>query len=526
MLPTVPETLARTADKYPGREALVYPEDGTRLTYAELDARATAFANALRAQGLSEGDVVSVALHNSVPMVVAIFGITRAGGVFSPVNYRLAPDEATYILDDSEAKLVLFDENTREMVEAIRDRLRSVEGFVYVDDDDDRPCPDYAEGFHDLLDGADDAPPATSTAWDDVWAIMYTSGTTGRPKGVLHTHGDATYHNLLMLGGMEYDDVSLVMMPLYHNAALNCSLLPTLNIGATSVVLSGFDPEYALELVDEEQVTSMSLPSRTWRQVLQARETGGFDGSSLTSIGYGTSDMPRPLLEELVETFGEIVSTAYGMTEMGPVATSIRAEDVVEKLGSVGRPLPNHDVRIVEPTATEDPENPVTAADTVPTGEEGEIVITGPCMMEGYLNKPEKTADAIRDGWFFTGDIGYQDDDGFVYLVDRVDDMIISGGENIYPTEVEEVLYDHDLVGDVGVVGTDDDQWGQAVTAYVLPAPDVEHDDFEAELDRFCRERDDLADFKRPRRYVLVDDLPRNPSGKIKRYKLRERAES
>jgi fatty-acyl-CoA synthase len=524
MLPTVPQTLARTANKHPEWEAIVYPETGTRLTYRELDGMATRFANALRERGVEKGDVVSVALHNSVPMIVAIFGITRAGGVFSPVNYRLAPSEAAYVLDDSAATVVLFDENTRGMIEGARDDLPDVEEYVYVNDDTDE-APEYAAGFHELLEGADETPPGVENAWDDLWAIMYTSGTTGRPKGVLHTHGDASYHNLPMMGGMEYDDVSLIMMPLYHNAALNCALLPSINLGATSVVLSGFDPDQALEVVDEEGVTSMSLPSRTWRQVLQARESGTFDGSSLTSIGYGTSDMPRPLLEDLIETFGEVVSTAYGMTEMGPVATSIRDQDVVEKLGSVGRALPNHEVRIVEPTSQEDPGDPVTPEDTVPTGEEGEIILAGPSMMSGYLNKPEKTDDAIRDGWFFTGDIGRLDEDGFLYLVDRVDDMIISGGENIYPTEVEEVLYDHELVEDVGVVGTDDDQWGEAVTAYVLTAPDTDPGELEEELDRFCRERDDLADFKRPRRYVFVDELPRNPSGKIQRYKLRDRAE-
>jgi len=523
MLPTIPETLARTAAKFPDREALVYPETDVRLTYAELDERATRLANALREHGVDEGDVVAVALHNSVPMVVAIFGVTRAGGVFSPVNYRLAPGEAEYVLNDSAASVLLFDSNTREMVESAREGLEHVERFVYTDDDTDA-TPAYAMGFHDLVGGAPATEPPVTRDWDDLWAIMYTSGTTGRPKGVLHTHGDATYHNLLMMGGMEYDDVSLVMMPLYHNAALNCALLPLMNVGATSVVLSGFDPDRALDVVDAEGVTSMSLPSRTWRQVLDAREEGEFDGSSLTSIGYGTSDMPRPLLEDLVETFGEIVSTAYGMTEMGPVATSIRDQDVVEKLGSVGRPLPNHAVRIVEPTSTEDPDDPVTPEDTVPAGEQGEIIIAGPCTMEGYLNRPEKTADAIRDGWFFTGDIGYLDEDGFLYLVDRVDDMIISGGENIYPTTVEEVLYDHEAVEDVGVVGAEDEQWGEAVTAYVLPASGADREDLEAELDRFCRERDDLADFKRPRRYVFVDELPRNPSGKIQRYKLRERA--
>jgi fatty-acyl-CoA synthase len=524
MLPTVPETLARTARKHPERKALVYPEADVRLSYAELDVRASRLATALRDHGVEEGDVVAAALHNSVPMVVAIFGITRAGAVFSPVNYRLAPEEAAYVLNDSGASALLFDSNTRGMVEGARDQLEDVETFVFTEDDAG-PTPDYATGFHEIVDAAPAEDPGVDRSWDDLWAIMYTSGTTGRPKGVLHTHGNATYHNLLMMSGMEYDDVSLVMMPLYHNAALNCALLPLVNVGATSVVLSGFDPDHALEVVDAEGITSMSLPSRTWRQVLEARAEGEFDGSSLTSIGYGTSDMPRPLLEDVIGAFGEIVSTAYGMTEMGPVATSIRDEDVVEKLGSVGRALPNHEVRVVEPTSRETPDDPVTPEDTVPTGEEGEIIIDGPCMMEGYLNRPEKTADAVREGWFFTGDIGYLDEDGFLYLVDRVDDMIISGGENIYPTDVEEVLYDHEAVADVGVVGTDDEQWGEAVTAYVLPATDADPDELESELDRFCREREDLADFKRPRRYVFVDELPRNPSGKIQRYKLRGGAE-
>jgi fatty-acyl-CoA synthase len=524
MLPTVPETLAQSAEKYPTDEALVYPEAGIRLEYAELDARATRFANVLRELGVSKGDTVSVMSHNSVPMVVSVYGIPRAGGVFSPVNYRLAPDEAAYIFDDSGAEVVCFDESVRGTVGNVREEL-TADRFVYFDDDSN-PVPEYAVGFHELLGDAVETPPAVSNDPGDVWAIMYTSGTTGRPKGVVHTHENATYHNMVMMGGMSRNRVGIIMMPLYHNAALNCSLLPGVNVGGKSVVLSGFDPEQALELVDEELVTSMSLPSRTWQQVLDSKEESDFEGESLESIGYGTSDMPPPLLEDLIDTFGEVVSTAYGMTEMGPVAVAIEPEDIVEKLGSVGVALPNHDARIVEPTSTEDPNDPVTPADTVPPGEEGEIILAGPCMMEGYLNRPEKTADAVREGWFFTGDLGYKDEDGFIYLVDRVDDMIISGGENIYPTEVEAVLYESDLVADAGVVGIDDDQWGEAVTAYVVPSEGTDPEGLEEKLDQYCLDSEQLAEFKRPRRYVFVDELPKNPSGKIQRYKLRDRTES
>jgi fatty-acyl-CoA synthase len=204
------------------------------------------------------------------------------------------------------------------------------------------------------------------------------------------------------------------------------------------------------------------------------------------------------------------------MTEMGPAATFITPDEVREHLGSVGRAAMNHEVRIVEPTEGEDPDDPVGPEDTVAQGETGEIILQGPPMMDGYHGQPEKTADAIRDGWFFTGDAGYLDEDGFLFLVDRIDDMIISGGENIYPTEVENVLYEHDGVAEAAVVGEDDDEWGERVVAYVVGEVTAE------QLETFCREHDGLADFKRPRAYYLRESLPRNPSGKIQKFKLRE----
>ncbi|ELY50364.1 long-chain-fatty-acid--CoA ligase [Natronolimnohabitans innermongolicus] len=519
-LPTLPETLSRTTQKYPDREAVVYPRKDVRLTYAEFDERVDRFANALRDRGVEPGDRVSLLLHNSAEFAVALFGLLRAGAVFNPINYRLAPSEVAYILDDSESTTLLFEAETRETVENGRDEFSTVEDYVYVDDDVE-DAPEYAAGFHDLLENADAGAPSVTVEPTDQYAIMYTSGTTGRPKGVVHSHRDATYHNMLYAGqmGLDFTDVGISAMPLYHNAELNCGLLARINLGAKTVILHDFDPRRTLEVVDEERATHLFVASRIWRQLLEtSRDLDSFDGASLELGVYGAAPMPPSLLEECIETFTEDYATAYGMTEMGPCATFILPFEVREHIESVGRAAPNHEVRIVEPTEDEDPNDPVGPEDTVETGETGEIILQGPPMMEEYWNAPEKTADAIRDGWFFTGDAGYLDEDGYLFLVDRIDDMIISGGENIYPTDVENVLYRHDGVVEVAVIGEDDEDWGERVVAYVVPDGELTAN----ELDEFCRESDDLAAFKRPRGYEFRDELPRNPSGKIQKYRLRE----
>ncbi|WP_436348088.1 long-chain-fatty-acid--CoA ligase [Natronorubrum sp. FCH18a] len=519
-LPTLPETLSRTTQKYPDREAIVYPRKDVRMTYTEFDERVDRFANALRDRGVEPNDRVSLFLHNSAEFAVALFGLLRAGAVFNPINYRLAPSEVEYILDDSASTMLVFEEATRETVEHGRDGFETIEEYVYVDDDVGE-TPNYAVGFHDVVASADTASPSVSIEPTDTYAIMYTSGTTGRPKGVVHSHRDATYHNMLYAGqmGLDFTDVGISAMPLYHNAELNCGLLTRINLGAKSVILHDFDPRRALKVVDEERATHLFVASRIWRQLLEeSRDLDSFNGSSLELGVYGAAPMPPSLLEECIETFTEDYATAYGMTEMGPCATFILPFEVREHPESVGRAAPNHEVRIVEPTEDESPNGLVGPEDTVETGETGEIILRGPPMMEEYWNRPERTADAIRDGWFFTGDAGYLDEDGYLFLVDRIDDMIISGGENIYPTEVENVLYQHDGVAEVAVIGEKDDQWGERVVAYVIPDGDVTSDD----LDTFCRDSDDLAEFKRPRRYEFREDLPRNPSGKIQKYKLRD----
>lgn len=518
ILPTVPETLARTARKYPEREAIVYPRKNLRWTYEEFDARVTRFANALRDLGIGKDDCVSLFMHNSAEFAVAIYAISRAGAVVNPVNYRLAESELSYVLGDSGTSALLYEEETLDTVEEVLEADVPVDQLVYIDDDRHK-VPDAADGFHALIDNADASPLDVDVSSEDPFITVYTSGTTGRPKGVVHTHEDATYHSLLYNGqkAIDYRVIGIGAMPMYHVAELNCGLLPRVNYGGKSIIMHTFDAERVLNLVDAEDVTYLFVASRTWSALLNEAKRTKFDGSTLELGVYGAAPMPPSLLEECMDVFTDRWATAYGMTEMGPNATFLLPFEVEEKLGSVGRPAPNHEVRIVEPTENENPEDPVTPADTLETGETGEIILRGPPMMKEYWQMPERTDAAVRDGWFFTGDAGYLDEDAHLYLVDRIDDMIISGGENVYPTEIENVLYQHDAVEEVAVVGESDGEFGERVAAYVVSSDSVSPN----ELDSFCCDSPDLADFKRPREYYFPDELPKNPSGKIQKYKLR-----
>ncbi|WP_339103416.1 fatty acid--CoA ligase [Haloterrigena salinisoli] len=512
--PTIGDTVEQTVDRYPDRDAIVYPRKDQRWTYAEFDERVNRLANTLADRGIEKGDRVATVLYNGSEMALTVYACAKLGAVFTPLNFRLPSGEIEYIVNDAEAQLVLFESETREAVEGARPSLETVDEYVFIDDDREE-APEYARGFYDLLESGSTERPDVHVEEDDVYAFIYTSGTTGRPKGVVHEHRSMVEHNLLCIAELDLtrDDVGLSMMPLYHCAELHCSLFARVHRGAATVIHHEFEPEAALEAIEAHGVTVLFAAPTAWNALSLTAAEADVDVSSLRIGLYGAAPMPERVLENCMDHLCEDYVQAYGMTEIGPAGVFQPPEDQIPKQGSAGLPALNHRVRVVEPDA--DPDAAVEAGDI------GEILISSPCAMREYWNRPEATARSLREAdgttWYYTGDLGYRDEDGYLYVVDRKDDMIVSGGENVYPAEVEDVLFAHDAVEEAAVVGEPDEEWGERVVAYVV-ADGVDA----AALDEFALESDRLADFKRPRTYYFVDELPKNPSGKIQKFKLRE----
>ncbi|SEH14325.1 Acyl-CoA synthetase (AMP-forming)/AMP-acid ligase II [Natronorubrum sediminis] len=509
--PTIGDTLEQTVDRHPNREAIVYPRKDQRWTYEEFDERVNRLANSFRELGVEKGDRVATVLQNGSEMALTVYACAKLGAVFTPLNFRLPPGEIEYIVNDAAADVVMFESSTQEAIEGAKQALETVDSYVFIDED----APEYASSFYDLLESGSPERPEATVEEDDVYAFIYTSGTTGRPKGVVHEHRSMVEHNLLCIAEMNLtrDDVGLSIMPLYHCAELHCNLFPRVHRGATSVIHHEFDPVAALEAVDEYDVSLLFAAPTAWNALSLTAADSPVDSSSLRLGLYGAAPMPEQVLENCREHLCDDYVQAYGMTEIGPAGVFQPPEDQRPKQGSAGLPGLNHQVRIVEPDA--DPDQ------TLEDGEIGEILIASPCVMREYWNRPEATEHSLREAegttWYYTGDLGYRDEDGYLFVVDRKDDMIVSGGENIYPAEVEDVLFAHDAVEEAAVLGEPDEEWGELVVAYVV-ADGVTAE----ELDTAVLESDDLADFKRPRAYYFVDELPKNPSGKVQKFRLRE----
>lgn len=509
MTQTIGDTLARTAEKFPHKDAVIYPRRGQRWTYQELDAKSNQLANALADMGADEGDRIATMLHNGSEFILTLFACAKLGAVFTPLNYRLSSEQVSYILNDAGATILVFEDATREVVVSARQDVEMVTDILHIDGD--RPA--FATPFYEALNTARDTRPDRTVSSEHIYALLYTSGTTGLPKGVVHEHRDILEHNLIFIAESELrrDDIGLSTFPLYHAGELHGGLLPRIQLGATNVVHHDFDPRRVIKAIDRYGVTVLFAAPTGWRAITQAAAELDADVSPLKQGLYGAAPIPQELIERCMDVFDAGFLQAYGMTELGPCVTFQYPEDQLDKHGSAGLPALNHDLRIVE--LESDP------PDELPPEEIGEIIVAGPCMMREYWNQPDATAATIRehDGkeWYYTGDLGYLDEDNYLYVVDRKDDLIISGGENIYPTEVENLLRSHPGVTDVGVLGEPDERWGERVVAHVVGDTSAE------ELDRYVRDNDGLADFKRPRHYYFVDELPTTATGKVQKFKLR-----
>ncbi|HEX5946309.1 MAG TPA: long-chain-fatty-acid--CoA ligase [Acidimicrobiales bacterium] len=493
-------------------DAVALQVDGGAITFAELDARSNRAANALRAAGVGPGDRVAFIDKNGAEWFDVTFGLAKIGAVNVSVNWRLAPAEMAQIIDDAQARVVVVGPDFAQHVEKIEDTLERVETVIAIGGHDRWPA------YDDWVAGQAADDPGVESTGSDVAFQLYTSGTTGLPKGVMLTN-DNFFQGVSGIADqwrLTPDSVNLAMMPMFHIAGAGWAMVGLYH-GAATVVLRDIDPARILQVIPEFRVTNAFMVPAVIQFLLMTPGVESTDFSSLRTLVYGASPITDKVLIQGIETFGCEFIQVYGLTETTGAITQLDGadhdpENRPQLLRSCGRPYPWVEMRAVD-----------GAGEDVPIGQVGELWTRSHQNMAGYWNNPAATAEAVTpDGWFRTGDAGYLDADGFVYLHDRVKDMIVSGGENVYPAEVENVLARHPAVADVAVIGVPDDTWGEAVKAIVVLSPEsgLAAEDIERELIAFARAS--LAGYKLPKSVDVTDALPRNPSGKLLKRELRE----
>jgi fatty-acyl-CoA synthase len=502
--------------RYSTPTALIY--EGQEFSAAELSRTAAEVAAGLAEQGLRRGDRIAYLGFNSVTFFHALFAAAHLGAVFVPVNFRLAADEVRHILIDSGAHTVVVEEGHRELVESILSDIPA-RRRVLVDTDPACPAPAApAAGWTRLSQLLGPGHPEREPVPlhdDDLAALMYTSGTTGRPKGVLLTHGAIWWNavNVDSVVDTRCDDVNLAVAPLFHIGGLNALTLRTLLRGGTVVLRRGFDPAQCLDDLARHRVNTFFAVPSMFAALARVPGFAEADLSALRSSIVAAAPVPPQLILDYADR-GILLQQAWGLTETAPFATYLPATLTREKAGSVGAPMPYTEVCLVDP---------VTGARIDEAGTRGEVWVRGPNVTRGYWNNPEGTRAAFDDaGWFRTGDVAHRDDDGYYYVVDRLKDMIISGGENVYPAEVERVLAACPGVLDAAVIGVPDPTWGETVQAVLTCEPGTALT--LEELREFAGRH--LARYKLPTRLLVVPELPRNASGKLVKAELRRLSEA
>ncbi len=496
---TVADILRRSAARHPDRVALRFA--GREWTYAGLDAAVTRAAAHLLSLGLEQGDRVAAYGKNSDAFLIGFLACARAGLVHVPVNYNLVGDELAYLLEQSGSRVVLADPS---LAERVAETTAEPERVVALRDADGSLLDTAREG--ELLDLD------VEVSDTDLAQLLYTSGTTSRPKGAMMTHRALVHEYLSCVVNLDLsaDDAPLHVMPLYHSAQLHVFLMPWLAVGATNTVLETPDPtEILRRLADDRHGAFFAAPT-LWVALANHADFAHRDLSALRKAYYGASIMPVPVLNRLREAWPQLgFYNCFGQSEIAPLATVLRPEEHDERPDSAGRPVLFVEARVVDPDGND-----------VAPGEQGEIVYRSPQLATGYWNKPEETEEAFRDGWFHSGDLVRVDEEGYLYVVDRIKDVINTGGVLVASREVEDALYTHPGVAEVAVVGLPDDRWIEAITAVVVPKGDVSADELLAHA------KASLSGFKVPKAVHFVDDLPRNASGKILKRELREQLAS
>ncbi len=511
----VSQLIALAAARYPDTEAIV--EGSVRLTYRTWQGRISRVARALYARGIRKGDHIVFLLKNNLEHATVYWACQEIGAVATPVNWRWSASEIEFCVQDAAAAGVVFEQASREAVLSAKSSLPSVATWIYVGDNTPTGC----LAFSALL-GEEDSAANTQTAISesDTSIMLYTSGTTGRPKGVPRTHraeySAAIAHTIQSQNSVR--DRTLGVMPLYHTMGVRSMIVMALLNGCL-ICLPDWSPEAAAKLIPTERVTSLYLVPTLFHDLMNVADFDSESAECVTKLGYAGAPMSSALTRRLADHFRpQVFVNHLGSTE---IYTFTICDRVLDKPTCAGRPGVFGRVRIVRP----DSDRQSSPEDVLPRGETGELIVSlsSPESFEGYWRRPEADEKAVRGGWYFTGDLVYEDKDGDIFVVGRVDDMVISGGENIYPVEVEDVVSRHPSVDEACVVGLPDERWGQVVTAFVVPKRGSNGEFVsvdEQDLDNFCLQARDLADFKRPRQYEFVSNLPKSPTGKLLRRNL------
>ncbi|MFW0792774.1 fatty-acid--CoA ligase FadD5 [Gordonia sp. CPCC 205515] len=494
----------RHAFMTPDRPALKFM--GNVTTWSELDQRTRAFAAALNRRGVKFGDRILMILLNRSEYVEAVLGANLIGAIPVPVNIRMSPAEVAFLVSDSGAKVIVTESMLAPLADAVSASTGAIDTTIVVGESANDAHLDFealvAEDASDL--------PEIDVPEDTISLIMYTSGTTGKPKGAMLSHQNMQAQAVVCLQALQTsrDDIGACVAPMFHIAGLG-AMTPLFYMGALSVIhpLGAFDPDAMLDTLEAEGTTSIFLVPAQWQAVCAAQQAKPRD-LKLRVISWGAAPASDSVLKAMNETFPDAINVAvFGQTEMSPITCVLEGKDALRKIGSIGKVVPAVTARIVDPEMND-----------VEPGQIGEIVYRGPNMMEGYWQNPQGTADAFHGGWFHSGDLVRQDEEGFLYVVDRAKDMIISGGENIYCAEVENALFGHPKISEAAIIGRAHEKWGEVPVAVVVLAAGV--DDLTlAEMEPYLNEN--LARFKHPKDLVIVDELPRNAGGKVVKPSLR-----
>lgn len=504
---TLRDVINQNAERYPDKTAVIF--EGKRYTFRQLNERINRLVQGLNRLGVKKGDGVGILAYNSSQYVEA-FGVAKGGRICVPLNYRCVASELTYLVQNSEVNTLLVEKEFVALVNSLRPQLPGVKNYICLDA--------QVEGmlsYEDLLRDASAEEPTDPLAPEDPCILFYSSGTTGRPKGAVHTHKSMLAEASIPHRELSASDTALCVMPFFHVGGSAAHMLPALSYGATIVIHKRFDETQVLETIQKEQVTYVYLVPAMIIRILEHPRLDTYDLTSLKSLAYTGAPMPIEALKKGIERLGPIFIQFLGQTETLDL-TILRKDEhklqgtakELKRLESAGSSPIRSELRVVDEQGRD-----------VAVGDVGEIVAKSDRMMQGYWKMPAETGEVMRGGWLHTGDMAQMDEDGYVYIVDRKKDMIISGGENIYSREVEEVLYAHPAVFEAAVVGVPDEKWGEAVKAIVVLKAGATTT--EAEVIEFCKGR--LASYKKPKSVEFWDALPKTASGKTKKGDIRDK---